>query len=232
MKSTRVTLFKHNHIPFQKFLSSKYLDSFGKKFGFNQIAPLTQDPAGTDIAAINFSNGVYVAQDGTEVPIIKFAVEPRKTLCEIVGETKYLDEINDEVKQYFLSFGESTFEDYLFPAVIADDSEIISKLEFSPIKLLPPIFKDVIIPDGLEKGAYPFAEPQLGTIVTSFQVDYRINESSTLFNNRITMSRKEFILQSAVGYGLEEQIFASKAPLTTDKHIDFLQIIEDNIGGS
>lgn len=224
LRSSKIFLVKHNQIPFSKLMNVKYIEAFRKIFGFNDVLP-QQDVNNGELSLI-FGSGLFTSKDGREIVIMKMNIESRKIVVDVIGASTYLDEIYQVVKEALASFVEELEDGFLTPLVVAQETEMVSQLDFSPMKLFPSVLMKKIMPDTLEMASGELAKAHIGTMQAVFQIDYEILDQKILRDGRITLTRKELIIQTANGRSFEEKAFASKAPLSSDDHIKFLESLE------
>lgn len=224
-KFTYIVLVHHYEIPILKLASGKNLQKFATSFNFQQ-ADAVQDGNTGNVGAILFRFGVFRSSDGKDITINRLNIEIRKILFEIDASSQYAEEIYREVKSLLADYADTDKEDFLEPIVIADESQLIVKLNFSIDRLIAPKYLGFVqkfLPD-LARSEY--ADAKITPSKVEFTIEYD-EKNRHLRDRRITLSRKEFSVQPAIGYLLDEQIYFSKAPFDTYAHIQLLSDLEE-----
>lgn len=224
-RSTKIVLVKQNQIPITKAANTKYVNDLVKIHSFAAVNQL-QDPATGNLLGINFNNGLYVTESGREISIENLTIESRKINIQVESSSESADAFYDIVKKYLFNLAEITQEDFLVPVVAVDETELISELQFFPHDLFSKLLYEQISDNLLTKASNEIANARLGTAAISFALDYDPIDFALVSDNRLNITRKEFGIQVAAGYGVEDRVYASKAPLSTEKHIQFLEDLE------
>jgi len=229
-RSTKIILVRQNQIPINKLLSPKYVDELRNLFRFGG-ATLLQDPA-TTMSGINYTNGLYKSDDGKEIAIQSLTVEARKIGLQLEGASSYADEFYDVIKKFLSNLVEIEQEDLLIPVIAVDETELISELKFSAHKLFSNTLYSLMSENLLNKASDAsgnLAKARLGGVSAVFQIDYEPLDFSLFADSRINIARKEFAIQIATGYSVKDNVFATKAPLSTPTHIELLRDMEDSL---
>jgi hypothetical protein len=226
-KASQIILVQHNQIPFLQLLNAKNVQDFITKFKFTGGNPV-QDANGT-IQGLAFNIGLLDTGSGQEVPIVQIVIEVRRMILEIEGSSSDLAILFGQIRDFLREIAKSDEEDFLEPIVVSNDSEIIVHLEFAFDRLINPKLHDFVRDDILSEAAQQFeqlAETSLDAVNLNFQIHYRAKDNS-LNERRISLSRKEFFIQSAIGYPLSDCNYYSKAPMDSETHIQTLQKLEE-----
>jgi hypothetical protein len=228
--STKIVLVKQNQIPISKTLSPKYIEEFRNLFRFGG-ATLLQDPS-TNMSGVTFTNGLYKTVEGKEISIHSLTIENRKINFEIEGSSKDGEAIYSVIKKFLSDLVDIEQEGLLNPVISVDETELISQLQFSAPQLFSSTLYNQMSENLLNKASFAandLAKARLGNVAVQFQLDYEPADFALFADSRINISRKEFVIQVAAGYGVNDNIFATKAPLNTDLHVQFLEDLEKAI---
>ncbi|MBN2117906.1 MAG: hypothetical protein JW730_15120 [Anaerolineales bacterium] len=222
-ESTKIVLVRQNQIPIVKIANPKYVNDLVKLYSFAAVNQL-QDP-GTGNFGINFNNGIYVV-DGKEIAIEGLTIETRKIIIQMEGSSEDAEAFYNIVKKYLSDLVEIHQEDLLVPVIVVDETVLISELKFSPHKLFSNILYNQVSENLLARASNEISTTRLGNLALTFHLDYEPIDFPLLADNRLSLSRKEFSIQVAPGYGVNDRVFITKAPLNTNNHIEFLKDLE------
>ncbi len=220
--SSLVLIVNFDEIPLAKLISQHNLDSIIKKYNFNEKKVET-DAVGNPI--ITFSLGSFSNKSG-EFLFKKLVIEERKLIINVEGPSSNADTIFSEIKLIFSELAGKSGEDYLKPIVRAVDSECVAQLNFHAEKLIAPDFLEFVKENVLDAATNELSVPKISPELIVFRIEYPLSNDE-LYDYRVTLSRKEFILSPRQGFPLEERMFASKAPVDTDTHLKLLEGIEN-----
>ncbi len=225
-KISQIVLLQHDQLPFLKLLNTKNVSTLVSKYRFSGFQPV-QDTDG-NIVGINFGAGLFLTDQKTELAIARLAIEARRIIIEVEGTSADAVAFFRELRTFLAELAASNDENFLKPILVAEESEITASLNFPADKLISPNFYNFVQANVIAQGSNELAKASLGSITTSFQIDYTPNDDS-LSKRRITLNRKDFLLQSAIGHPLSDRVFQSKAPFDTKTHIELLSDIEKSI---
>lgn len=227
-RSTKIILVKHEQIPIYKLLSPKYVEDVSKLNHFSG-ASMLQDQTG-NVVAIGLNNGLYNANDGKEIVINNLTIESRKINFRIEEVTGYADEYYLFIKKYLSGLSNNLQDDFLMPVISVDETELISNLNFSAQSLFSENLYNQMTENMLNTASVAsnnLSKARLGGIQINFQIDYEPVDFALFADSRINVNRKEFTIQIATGYGVNDKVYFSKAPLNTDTHLKILADLED-----
>jgi hypothetical protein len=222
---SQVLLMKFDEIPLDKLVQAKHLQSLAELFHFRE-ANVGRNPEGAIIIIAEY--GMYEDQGG-EVPIRTIILEERRIqLKGVEADSRIAYQIVSVLKNFLAEVAEVSISGFLDPIVVAEDSEIIAKLDFPYYSLISPGLREFIEQDAVEAASLDIAEVDFKLAQLGFNVEYLVTDK-TLSDYRISLSRKEFKLEPRKGYPLSEQVYYSKAPLATDKHLGLIEILESRL---
>jgi len=221
--SKLITLFEFDHLPFAKFLHQSNISTFKDIFRFNEFQILQTQ---TDHPLVAFRHGTFDTDSG-EIIILRDDIESRKIVLEIEGESTNADELLDRFIEIFREISENSDDDFMKPIVLTRDSVIIAKMSFHAKSLLHPDLLDFVTNQVSAKSKLKQGDPVPNLHTISFRIDYNPTDDS-LLDYRISLTRKEFSIGPRDGTPLDQQIFVSKAPVSTSDHIELLEELEKN----
>jgi len=225
--STKIILVKQNQVPINKVLSPKYVEELRNLFRFGG-ATLLQDPT-TNMSGVTYTNGLYKTSEGKEISIPSLTIEARKIGFQLDGSSGEGDIVYSVLKKFLSDLVEIGQEALLSPVITVDETEILSQLQFSAHKLFSTTLFSHMSENLLNKASETsnnLAKAKLGNVSAHFQIDYEPVDFALFADSRININRKEFVIQIAAGYGINDNVFATKAPLRTDLHMELLQDLE------
>lgn len=219
----QVLLLKFDEIQLSRLTSRGTVAQLSALFELGEI----QVNAAENPPVINAINGVFRDEFGDHV-INRLAIEERRILIDLQGSTRDADQVFAKLKTFLTNIAGRADENFLIPIIKSEESEIITKLDFPPEKLIAPeLFRF------LQDAATPaFGSDIAQAVITYAPIPFPIHfkTTSTLLDDyRISLSRKEFIIGPRPGYPLTEQIYYSKAPTSTDTHIELLLDLETHL---
>lgn len=224
-KSTQIILLPHQQLPFVELANRKHVEAFAARYGFNDGVTL-QDQNG-DTTGLLFNNGLYLI-DTKEISFTRLIIEERKVTITFEGPTVCAERIWLEIRESLKDLVDTEDDNFLTPVLVSNESEIMSHLDFQGNKLYSKSLYAFLQKDLVEVSSSDNAVANLGTMTVSFAIDY-IPENKMLNDRRINLVRKDFSLQTAVGYPADEQIYISKGPISSDIHIELLQKLEEKL---
>lgn len=225
--STKIILVKQNQVPINKLLSPKYIEELRNLFRFGGATTL-QDPT-TNLSGITYNNGLYKTGEGKEITIPNLTIENRKISFQLEGSSSEGEIIYSVLKKFLSDLVEHEQEALLSPVITVDETEMISELQFSAQRLFSGALYGCVTENLLNKASEAssnLAKARLGNVAAHFQIDYEPIDFAHIADSRININRKEFVIQIAAGYGVNDNIFATKAPLSTDSHMELLKDLE------
>jgi hypothetical protein len=222
---SQVILTRFDEIPLDKLVQSKHLEGFKNLFHFRE-ANVGQNPEGAII--IIAEHGMYV-RNGEEVPIRTIILEERRLqLIGVEAGSAIAYEIVESMKGFLAELAEVPLTGFLDPIVVAEDSELIARLDFPYSSLISPALMDFIEQDAVEATTLNIADADYKFAQLAFNVEYFVTDKK-LSDYRISLSRKEFRLEPRKGYPLSDQVYYCKAPLATDNHIELITALENRL---
>jgi hypothetical protein len=222
-KTSLAILVHHYQIPLAKLTSGKNLEIFSTLFNFQQTEGM-QDANKDNIIGVQFRLGTFNANDDRDIVINKLVIEERKIVIDIEGASQYADELFKEIVSIFSEWELNKEPGFLEPIIQAYDSEIIAGLDFHISKLIAPSLLN-FLDKVADSAKSELADARILPAALSFLIDYE-TKSRDLSDHRISLSRKEFSIQPAVGSPLDEQTYLSRAPFETQVHINLLKELE------
>ncbi len=219
MNSSLISLFEFDKIPNLRLINPLVSSQFQNRFKFNavEIKPNQQNQP-----IIEYSLGFY--GENTDQSVIKrIGIEERKILIELEGRTSQAKGLLEEVCNFLKEI--SSYEGELDPIVQSNESIIITRMDFHASKLVDSKFMEFISRRVTEESNSDKGKAVANVFNVLFRIDYDVFDEK-LKDYRITLSRKEFSLGPRDGSPLDEQIFISKAPVSTESHIKLLEEIE------
>ncbi|MGA2505509.1 MAG: hypothetical protein ABSG01_15615 [Anaerolineales bacterium] len=193
-----------------------------KLFGFSQVS-LSQNAQGTPIVTYQF--GTF-HQEAREIPITRLVVEDRRILLDVEDEMIYADAVYLKLVEELKVLSGSIAIDYLAPKVKAQESEIVTHLNFPADRLISSQLYDFI-----NNTLQPMTTSDIATSAINFGQIVLIVQfkslDSALEKSSITLNPKEFIIAPRPGIPVEEQIYITKAPIDTERHKELLIALEN-----
>lgn len=225
VKSTRISqvvLVRFDEIPLQKLAQPDHLASLTELYGFGQVNVGASSEGKMLLMA---ENGLFKS-DGEEYAVSRLIIEERKIqLVGIEGTSLEANKMMGELREHFAMVAGRESRKFLEPIVVAEDSEVIARLDFPYQALLSEGFLAFVDSDLSEATLNAYAETELKFAQLLYYVDYQVTDPA-LSDFRIGLSRKEFRLEPRRGYPLSEQVYYSKAPVSTDIHLKLLSKLE------
>ncbi len=221
----QIILVHHNEIPLVKIASGPNLLKIANTLQFNKKEVL-QDGNTGNVLSIQLNLGLFSSEDDREIAIKKLVLEERRILIEVEGSSSDADQFFNKLKHLIDEIGENFSEDFLTPIIKSEESEIVLNLGFPISKLINPTYLEFVRSKIPQKAKMEYADTRVTPFTLTFQVDYDVKDTS-ISEHRIGLSRKEFSVQPAIGYPIDEQIYYSRAPFSTEVHLDILRELEN-----
>lgn len=224
---SQIHLTKFDEIPLGRLVSSDNLAQLTSLFDLGQ-ASIGHNQEG-DISVL-CERGSFTS-NGAKHPFDKLLVEERK--IQLVGMEGTSSEGSGALAQLREFLGEIAGDqsaDFLVPVVIAEESEVIAHMEFHYSRIFSDDFLKLVLQDVTEASSSELAAAESKFAQLAFNIDYSISDDS-LSDYRVGISRKEFRIEPRKGYPLDDQVFFSKAPLSTELHVQILEALETVLSG-
>ncbi|MCJ7585544.1 MAG: hypothetical protein MUO30_12350 [Anaerolineales bacterium] len=222
-KSTQIIMLPHEQLPFEMLANRKYFELLIQRYSFGQVDQI-RDPNGT-MSSLLFSNGLYHVESSPDVAIQRLSVESRKVVIAIEGATSYAEKMWGEIREALHVVTPTNDNNDLTPVLVTNESEIMAHLDFPAGAFFSSPFDDFFQKEVIEKTSSSLATSHIGSSGVSFSIDY-VPETDMPNDRRINLVRKEFNIKTAIGYPVNDQIYSSSGPISTDVHIDLLQHLE------
>ena len=223
----QVYLLRFDEVPLLKLLHPAGLQPLSALFGFAQ-AGVVQDQSGTPV--INLQLGAFREGD-IELPILRLAIEERRILLDLEGTSDQADKVIARLAEHLRVLSGRADDAFLRPVVKAQESEVVSRLNFQWDQLLSRQLTDFVARylHTATKSEHATSSAKLGQIM--FVIQYE-TEGLALDDQRVLLSRKEFIIAPRPGYLPTERVYYSKAPVDTSSHTALLHHLESLLAGS
>jgi hypothetical protein len=216
-----ILLFKFDEIPLARLIQRATLAQLTALFEFSEVNVSENNQV------VNAINGVCKDEFGDH-PLNRLVIEERRILIDLVGSTRDADRMTIQVKAFLANLAGRADENFLTTIVKSEESEIIAKLNFTSEKLFAPELLRFLQEKAEQAFSYDFAQAVITPAPIPFLVQFR-TDSSMLDDYRISLSRKELIIGPRPGYPLAEKVYYSKAPTSTDIHIELLLDLEKRL---
>lgn len=227
-KVSQVLLMRFDEVPLVRMTQTKHLQGLSELLKFGE-ANIAQDLEGAVIVVAE--HGMLESPDG-EYPIRRLILEERRIqLVELDADSTIANQAMDSLRSYLAQVAERPSAGFLQPIVTAEESMVVVKMQFPFGALLSPVLERFIENDMKEAASSEIADAELNPIQVSYRVDYHVTDKS-LSDYRISLSRKKFSLEPRKGYPLSERVYFSRAPLSTEKHLDLLESLEAGLVSS
>lgn len=222
-KISAVFLVNFNEIPFGELSSQQFMKDLRSKFNFSMCGPI-QDP-NDKVVALQYLSGLFTSNKGSNHAIEKLIIEQRKIIISMDGSTIDIQDLYDGIRSFFMTIIGECDQKFLNPIITAFETEIITKMNLAPMSLFSKKvleFSDAIVVKSNPNNSLP----KLTSIGFVGSIDY-IPLDISLSQKRISLSRKEFQFSLAPGSTWDESTYYSKAPLTTEMHLEILNSLEN-----
>jgi hypothetical protein len=223
---TLVRLVQLGENPFLRLLGASNLERIREAFRFGSPAELQHPEGGNPL--VRFTHGALQLADGSEVAIPRLQLEPRKLIIEVAGTSEEGREIYHALASLLVQLLGISDEVLEEPLLETDESIIVANLSFAPDALYPPGLKDAVDAFVHERGGFEFAEAFVLPAMLGFDIDY-VPRGTAMAEKHIALTRKELSIRPKIGYELSQHVYESKAPLDTDTHLEFLELLENSL---
>ena len=217
----QVYLLRLDEVPLLKLLHPAGLQPLSALFGFGQ-AGVVQDQSGTPV--INLQLGAF-REGELELPILRLAIEDRRILLDLEGPSDQADKVFARLAEHLRVLSGRADDAFLRPIVKAQESEVVCRLSFQWDRLLSHRLTDFVARNLHEAtgSKHAASSAKLGQIM--FVIQYE-TEGLALDDQRVSLSRKEFIIAPRPGYLPTERVYYSKAPVDTSSHLALLHELD------
>lgn len=222
VRSTLIVLTKFDEVPLFKLISSENLASLTNRYQFKSVDLGSSD----NRPAVLCQLGVF--QDQKELPIIKLAIEERKIVCDLEGSKSDVDALYSDIVDFLVPLSDRDKEKLLEPVVVTNESEIVVQLDFNVTSLLSAQYVGFLEANVVPQLGFGLASARIRPASIRFEVEYS-TETRALQDYRISLSRKDLLLQPRAGYPLEDRVFVSKAPIDSELHKRLLSDLEKTL---
>lgn len=220
--TNQIRLVKVDEIPFASLSLRMNLEKVAGYFQFSQTDLIQSDQ---DVPAVVFVGG-HVDIEDNRITIISLSIQDRKMILNIEGTSEEANIIFEKTNEFLRIVAQNVANDFLKPVLIAETTEFISILEFNFMQLYSPIMNEFVNDQLLSATEDKFSKSIIFPGSIDINIDYFLKDKR-LFDHRITLSRKEFAIAPRAGYPLSDQIFVTKAPVSTSIHINLLKALEN-----
>jgi hypothetical protein len=224
-KSTKIILLAHEQLPFAVVTNKKYAELFIQRYSFGRLDPI-QDPTGNP-SGLMFSNGLYQVKD-SPVVAVRLVIEDRKVVISMEGATDYAEKMWEELREALQAMTLTKDSDFLSPVFVTNESDIMAHLDFPADSLFSSPIASLFQKEIIKKTSSSFITSHIGSSGVSFSIDY-LPETDMLNDRRISLVRKEFNIKSAIGYPMNDQVYSSSGPISTEDHIELLKYLEKKL---
>lgn len=220
--TTSIRLVRLGENPFFKLLNKSKAERINETFRFTADPQFQQTANNPPL--ILFRHGMYRVND-EEVAIPRLQIEARKFIIDVTGSSADADAVYLALFELLVELIDAPRNELLQPMLNAEESTIVSNLEFPPEALFAePVMKTVksLVEQGGEYDfAKTYAQPAtINFIVEHLPIDHSLNDM------RIGLTRKELSIGPKGGYPPDSHIYESKAPFNSDLHIQLLEKLE------
>jgi hypothetical protein len=222
-----IILVHHYELPFLKLASGNNLEKLAKAFNF-QRAEVSQDSSTGRISSLLLRNGIFQADDGSQIAISGLEVEERKIVINNESNSNYSKEFYDNLVIIIIELADFPKGSLLEPIIMTYESQIIAHMRFPISSLLSGNYLEYVQSSVLTSVATEFADVILSPVIIAFDVDFLVKDEY-LSQHRIALARKQFSVQPAIGHPFDEQIYYSNAPVDTQTHLQLLEDLEERM---
>ena len=220
INSIQINLLEFDWIPFNLLVTQSVIADFQSRFNFS-AAELRANQNNQTIIA--FAAGIFSdANERYSIPRVE--IEERKIVIEVEGHSKVADKVFSEATKYMMDLSGKTND---APVVVqTKESIIIAKMNISANNLVDSKLLEFMNTKVTDSSHLPQGKA-IGSLHTvAFRLDYTPIDDK-LKDYRINLTRKEFSIGPRDGTALSEQVFISRAPVDTDKHLALIEGIEE-----
>jgi hypothetical protein len=215
-------LYPSDYIPFYKLVAPANLQQLKALFNFGQ-GLVGQDQAETP--SVNLALGIFRSGE-TDIPVLRLGIEDRKFLIDVEGTSQDAYAVFDALVAQVARLAGVPADKFSNPIILAEDSEIIARLDFSADRLLSPELAQFASRDLSGRTTSHIASSSVKLGQVAFVVQYHPPDLA-LDDKRVSLARKEFTLGPRPGYPLEDRTFYSKAPVDSNTHVALLTSLND-----
>lgn len=213
--SARVSLrFKTDQVELDRLHLPDVMGTITQRFQFEKgVNPIAVDGArGIASPNLTFANGVY--DDGEKSVVVReIGFSATSISIHVVGESECLMQVYRELRGLFSEEQSPIHGEYIKKF---DHSEISAKLAFP--------YKDVVPP--WLRGAVQSATNQGDNLVATLTMTL-LRPDERYPGDGFPVSTRQWVLSPRVDSEVDDRVFYSAAPLTTDEHLAYLARIEE-----
>lgn len=222
---TSINLVQLSESPFLRLLNKGKINAVAQAFQFEHDASIHQEAGGAP--RLRLQNGLHTFEDGRELTIPRLDVQPRKIVLELTGSSEDARLVYVALADVLEDIIAAPKEKLLSPILHTEETIVTSHLAFPAEALFVKELLAATMATASEASTDEFtAHARPGRI--TFEVDY-LPTDLTFSESRIGLTRKEISIGPKIGFPLEEQVYQSNAPLDTNAHIAFLEMLERNL---
>lgn len=216
---TQVILVPFDEISLDKLIPQQRLEPLVRLFGFRN-AEISKP--GTDQASVTLEHGIYDNDTGSHA-VKRLEISERKIVFSLEGTSQDAERFFGELEKFLMDLSDT--DDHLNPILKSQESEIITKLDFSIEDLFSPAYLDFVRTTVKRETSLDVAKASVHPVQLKFRVDYLLQDEA-IQEQGIGLASKEFSVEPRKGTLLADRIFYSKAPLDTDAHVRLLEELE------
>jgi hypothetical protein len=221
VKTTQVLILPFDRIPVNRLVPSRNLQRCGKLFNFVQME-VSEDNAGNVV--VRFKHGLYPGSAG-DCALVRLEVMERKIVFEIEGTSEDANAFWGDLAEFLAGLANVSEEGYLESIVKAEESEIVSELDFSMERLVSPAYLEFVRTTVASEATSEIAEARVRPVSLEFEVRYQVTDE-ILSEQRINVVPKPFVVGPRKGSTIADRVYYSKAPLDTEAHTKLLEKLE------
>lgn len=208
-----IQIYKINNFPFNDLRYRKNLNKIQNSFKFEILNFADSSAYSENSLIVEFRNGFF-----ENFYFRRLSIQDRKIVLVIESESKIAQKASLELNNILASFNS---EIILEKSVETINTEIVSKLDIEYQNFFQTKINKLLkfISSNIENINY----------ITPFGMHFKINYNTPKNNisEGILLVDKEFKLEKRIGSKEEDKLFNSILPHSTEKHIEFLKLVEE-----
>lgn len=228
VNSAQVTLVRHDEIPLNKVGIKRNADQLQHIFGFQNI-----QVAGLETGEVAYFRGTAgsIRVEETDYPIMQLKIEERRIILRVGGNTNIANTSYEKLKQFLVKLVDIEPEVFMKPIVIANESEIITQLDFHINEMFDSRFIGFINGELNEVASSELAKTFANLMYLEFEIRYQ-PENESLMEHNISLAPKSFKIEPRKGTPHKDRMYYCMAPLDTESHIELLKQLEKTFSSS